>query len=87
MPLELLGLLNSHAVAGGFIPASIAYYIKSTFLWLTRDPIDLMTSPQLLPTRAHDDIKNGEQLDIVLIPGGNFSLLRIHFLCIRFIDG
>lgn len=71
-PLELLGFLRPEAVAAGYA-TELDYIIEPTYLHYDLTPFrGSMVGPLIVPDRAYDDVKEGEQFDILLVPGGMF---------------
>ncbi|KAJ8515497.1 hypothetical protein ONZ45_g7097 [Pleurotus djamor] len=75
-PLELLGFLfpENQAMMKGFTDVSFPLSIEATYLSHTLDKVKPMAGPSLVPDRTYDSIKEEEQFDIILIPGGPGAL-------------
>ncbi|KAI0093097.1 class I glutamine amidotransferase-like protein [Irpex rosettiformis] len=69
-PLEQFGFLTQKTVDRGIFNVKVNTFIKPTYLGITRDPIEPMSGPRLLPDKTYGDVKEGEQFDIVFVPGG-----------------
>lgn len=52
------------------------YTIEITYLAHTLDPVKSSPGPLVVPSRTYDEIKDDEQFDLILIPGGE-SLLNM----------
>ena len=76
-PVELLSFIDPETVArGGLLPSVPDTTIKVTFVGVTSDPVKGSSGPKLQPDRTYSDIKEGEQFDIILVPGGWFDQCR-----------
>lgn len=73
--LGLFSFLSQEVVDLGFTPATVSTYIKPTYLGITKDPIHPISGPELLVNRTYDDVKEGEQFDIIFVPGGKAKFL------------
>ena len=72
--IEFLAFLRPKALAMGFFKSD--YLIDVTYFHYDHTPFrgsDI--GPLMIPDRTYDDLKDGEQFDIVLVPGG-----MVHFL-------
>jgi hypothetical protein len=74
-PVELLSFLAPRTTGtpqeiGSIFPTAPAVTIEATYIAVTSDPVQGSSGPKLLPDRTYDSIKEGEQFDIILVPGG-----------------
>lgn len=72
-PIELLGFISPKYVAKGVLPHPPAFSITVTSLAPSTNPVVPFAGPTLLPDRAYDDVGEGEQFDLILVPGGTSS--------------
>ena len=75
-PIELLSFISSKNLpnlTGSFkLPAPLPYVIDATYLSDTTEPVVPVSGPRFHPDRTYDSVKEGEQFDILLVPGGLF---------------
>ena len=67
--MELFSFLRPKAIAMGYFKSD--YIIDATYFHYDLNPFrgsDI--GPLIVPDRAYDDLKDGEQFDILLVPGG-----------------
>lgn len=74
-PIELLCSLSlqnhkTPALYGGEAPP---YAIETEYLSHSLEPLQPNAGPTILPSKAYDDVKEGDQYDILLIPGGEYT--------------
>lgn len=69
-PIEQLGFISPKFISRGMLPQEPPVTVEVTYLAPTTSPVDPGAGPQLLPNKAYDDVKEGEQFDIILVPGG-----------------
>ncbi len=69
-PMELLGFLSKESIDQQFPQAAPPYAIEPTYLAYTKDPVGPSTGPRFLADTTYEDAINGEQYDIILVPGG-----------------
>ena len=68
-PMELIGFLSKEVIAQNQTPTP-AYEVEATYLAYTKDPVKAVSGPYVLPDATYDDAINGEQFDLILVPGG-----------------
>lgn len=76
-PMESIGSLAPSMIFNppeiiGSIGSKVA--VDAVYLGPTADPVRPVTGPLMTPTRTYDEVKEDEQFDILLIPGGEFTL-------------
>jgi hypothetical protein len=80
-PMELLSFLAPH-IAGmelsSVFSTAPAVTIEATYLAVTGDPVQGVSGPRLLPDRTYESVKEGEQFDIILVPGGESIVADIN---------
>ncbi|KAI0088047.1 class I glutamine amidotransferase-like protein [Irpex rosettiformis] len=71
-PIELLSFLDPQAIVGlsDIFPTVPDVSVKAIFLGVTSEPVQGSSGPKFVPDRTYSDIKDGEQFDIILVPGG-----------------
>ena len=68
-PLELFTFLSPEPIKNGFIKSDIL--MEPTYFHYDNKPFrGSYIGPLITPDRAYDDLKEGEQFDIILVPGG-----------------
>lgn len=68
-PMELLSFLRPEVIQMGYLQTD--YIIEPTYLSYNRTPFrGSLVGPLITPDRAYDEVKEGEQYDILLVPGG-----------------
>lgn len=73
-PLEIFGFITKQWVDRGVIPATVSHTFKPTFFGVTLDPIEPMSGPKLFVDRTYGSLKEEEQFDILLVPGGKSEI-------------
>ncbi|THH26713.1 hypothetical protein EUX98_g7477 [Antrodiella citrinella] len=70
--LEQFGFLVPHIALDPKSPFYIAskFAIDPIYLGPTEAPVRPATGPHLVPTRTYGSVQNGEQFDLILVPGG-----------------
>lgn len=68
-PIELLTFLSEWSIENNLFPTELPVIIDVTYLAATMDPVKGASGPLILPTKTYADA-DGEQFDILLIPGG-----------------
>lgn len=71
-PIELLSFLSPESLSRDFSPIASSLTVEVTYLAVTKDAVKGSSGPLLLPDKAYEDVKDGEQFDIILVPGGMF---------------
>jgi hypothetical protein len=66
----MLSYLSPQEIAKNIIPAEFKYSIDATYVSYSMEPIKPSWGPPVLASRTFDDVKQDEQFDIILIPGG-----------------
>ncbi|KAJ8515492.1 hypothetical protein ONZ45_g7104 [Pleurotus djamor] len=88
-PIELLGFLfpeNQAIMKEHFPDLSFPVSIDATYLSHTLDKVKPMAGPTLVPDRTYESVKDEEQFDLILIPGGpgaspgSYSVTLLDFL-------
>ncbi|KAI0696700.1 class I glutamine amidotransferase-like protein [Cytidiella melzeri] len=69
--IELFSFLSPQVVASGLYSTPPDVTIEATYLGVTSEPIHGDSGPRLLPNKTYGDVKEGEQFDIILVPGGS----------------
>jgi len=69
-PVELLGFISPKNAKTRDIPKTCPYLIDITYLSHTMEPVEPSSGPNILPTQTYNDVKDDEQFDIILVPGG-----------------
>lgn len=72
-PMSLFGFIAPDYLP--MLPAEPAYSIEASYFAVTMDPVATDAGPALLPTRTYASIKPGEQFDLILVPGGTYSIV------------
>lgn len=68
-PVELLSFLSPEPIKHGYIKSDLM--LEPTYFHYDNKPFrGSHVGPLVTPDRAYDDLKDGEQFDIILIPGG-----------------
>lgn len=70
-PVELLTFISPEMIS--LLPDLVGSPDKSittTYLAVNREPVKGSSGPLLLPDKAYAEVKDGEQFDIILVPGG-----------------
>lgn len=70
-PIELLSFISPGTLENIAPQLTSSVSIEVTYLGVTTDPIRGSSGPLLVPTKAYGDVKDAEQFDIILVPGGN----------------
>jgi len=69
-PMALLGFISPQGAPRDIFPNPPSFTISATYLGVTTEPVTCSAGPSLLPNRSYADVKEGEQFDIILVPGG-----------------
>jgi putative intracellular protease/amidase len=72
--MELFSFLAPQFLATKAIPLESKYSLEATYVSYDTEPIYPSGGPPTLASRAFDDVKQDEQFDIILIPGGMTQL-------------
>ena len=68
-PMELLGCLQPSVIQMGWLKSD--YVMAPTYLHYDRTPFrGSLVGPMVTPDMAYDEVKEGEQFDILFVPGG-----------------
>ncbi|KAF7425988.1 hypothetical protein PC9H_008350 [Pleurotus ostreatus] len=67
-PIEILGFLDPNNVKPD-VPTP-SYLLEITYLARTLEPIKATAGPRALADRTYDEVGDGEQFDLILVPGG-----------------
>lgn len=67
-PLELLGFLDPKNIKPD-VPTP-PYLLDITYLARTLEPVKAAAGPRALADRTYDAVADGEQFDLILVPGG-----------------
>ncbi|KIJ52507.1 hypothetical protein M422DRAFT_58665 [Sphaerobolus stellatus SS14] len=74
-PVELFGYISPKNIARQELFKESPCLIDITYFSHTMDPIEPSAGPHILPMRTYDDVKDGEQFDIIFVPGGKRTSL------------
>lgn len=68
-PLELFAFLSPEPIKAGYLKSDTL--LEPTYFHYNNKPLrGSHVGPLITPDRAYDDLKDGEQFDIILVPGG-----------------
>lgn len=66
----MFGYISPKNIGRQLLLKDSPYLIEVTYFSHTMDPIEFSAGPFVLPTKKYDDVKEDEQFDIILVPGG-----------------
>ena len=72
-PVELLSALSPEHLSENPFRLVTPVSVEATYLAPTREPVKGSSGPLLSPSKAYEEVKEDEQFDIILVPGGMFS--------------
>ena len=68
--IELFTFLSPKRSGSGVFSKPPPFTIEVTYFGVTKDPIEPASGPNFLVNRTYDDLKEGEQFDVIFVPGG-----------------
>ena len=73
-PLDMLSFLSPDAAKTGLVQPAPPVFVEPTYFAYSREPFrGSFVGPLYVPDRAYNEVGDGEQFDIILVPGGMCS--------------
>ena len=70
-PMESIGFLAPwNVLNAGLTHVDSKVAIEAVYLGPSEAPVKPTTGPAMVPTKTYDDVRDDEQFDIIIVPGG-----------------